>query len=239
MGLPELNISNLIKERSFYTEFQPLWNNLNDSIFAYEAFIRTAPSINPFSIFHSARKQGLLYEIDTASISNAIKEYPYTYLDKYLLFVNVFPSTIVHPDFPKFIELLLTNYKKIKTRLVFEINEDSFEESYWEEQVFLERLSFLKSQGFLIAYDDLTHSLLSINKIVKFQPDFAKLDRSCSERLSSSPKKQQSLDFFLTYSHQKLLIILEGIETNEDFETSKKMGVPLLQGYYMAKPHRL
>ncbi|PLR99049.1 EAL domain-containing protein [Bacillus sp. T33-2] len=239
MGLPTLNISNLIKDRSFYTEFQPLWNTSNDSIFAYEALLRTTPSINPLTIFHSARKQSLLYEIDTASISNAVKEYPYTYLDKHLLFVNVFPSTIVHPDFPNFMELLLTNYKKIKTRLVFEIHEDPFEESYWGKHEFLERLSFLKSKGFLIAYDDLTHSLFSISKMIKFQPDFAKLDRSCSENLSNSPKKKQSLEFFLAYSQQKLLSILEGIETNEDFVTSKKMGVPLLQGYYMAKPHRL
>ncbi|MFL0583818.1 EAL domain-containing protein [Solibacillus kalamii] len=36
-----------------------------------------------------------------------------------------------------------------------------------------------------------------------------------------------------------MYVVLEGIETKEEFQIAKEMGVPYLQGYYILKPHRL
>ncbi|MBS4174241.1 EAL domain-containing protein [Bacillus sp. FJAT-49736] len=239
MELDQPAIQRLIKDRLFYNEFQPLWNTSKDTIFAYEAFIRTKPFMDPLMLFDVARNMGLLYKLDTASISNAIKEYPYGHLDKYLLFVNVFPSTIIHPDFPEFIDGLLRIYEEIKSKVVFEINEDPAEEHYWEEPSFRNRLSFLRDSGFLIAYDDLTYTSSSIRKIRQYVPDFTKLDRSCSQNLSDSLEKQKHVGYFVSNSFKEMVVVLEGIETNDDFLTAKQLGVPLLQGYFIAKPHRL
>lgn len=239
MELDQPTIVRLIKDRLFYNEFQPLWNTSKDTIFAYEAFIRTKPFTDPLKLFYEARNMGLLYNLDTASIANAIKEYPYGHLDKYLLFVNVFPSTIIHPDFPEFIDGLLRNYEEIKSKVVFEINEDSVEEHYWGEPPFRKRLSFLRDKGFFIAYDDLTYTPSSIRKIHHFVPDFTKLDRSCSQNLADSIEKQEHVGYFVSDSFKEMVVVLEGIETNDDLLAAKQLGVPLLQGYFIAKPHRL
>ncbi|MGM0876483.1 MAG: EAL domain-containing protein [Bacillota bacterium] len=239
MRATALNVTTLIRERSFFSEFQPLWCSEKESIFGYEAFIRTEPGINPESIFQYGRNYGLLYDFDTDAISNAIKEYPYSYFEKYFLFVNVFPSTLVHPEFPNFIQRLMTNHPEIKRRIVFEINKDTREESYWKDEIFSSRLLLLKSFGFLIAFDDLTLSEVSLNKIIKFRPNFAKLDPACSKEVLISLGKQEILIFFQAYLHDKAIIVLEGIETEEELNKAKKVGVPLLQGYYFSKPQRL
>ncbi|MGV3463662.1 MAG: EAL domain-containing protein [Heyndrickxia sp.] len=239
MDLDQQTIQRLIKDRLFYSEFQPLWNSSEDTIFAYEAFIRTKPFTDPLKIFYKARHMGILFELDTASISNAIKEYPYGHLDKYLLFVNVFPSTIIHPDFPEFIDGLLRNYEEIKNRVVFEINEDPAEDHYWEEPLFKNRLTFLRERGFFIAYDDLTYTQSSIKKINHYVPDFTKLDRSCSQDLADSIEKQEHIGYFVSDSFKEMVVVLEGIERHDDLLTAKELGVPLLQGYFIAKPHRL
>lgn len=75
-------ISTWLDDGFFYTEFQPLWNSKKDTIFALEAFIRTMPKIIPELIFENARGYGLLYELDTKSILNAIKEFPNAYFKK-------------------------------------------------------------------------------------------------------------------------------------------------------------
>ncbi|PLR97698.1 EAL domain-containing protein [Bacillus sp. T33-2] len=239
MGTPVLKIPELIRERLFYTEFQPLWDPATDTIFAFEAFIRTVPLINPLVIFENARKTGDLYDFDTASLVNAVKEYPNSYFQKYLLFVNVFPSTIIHSQFPEFIQKLVESYPDITGRVVFEINEAAIEQCYWAKAIFSERLSLLKTNGFQIAFDDMTFSKMTLKKITKFGPDFVKLDRSCSEKLTDSPDKQNNIARLLSFSNEDMKVVLEGIETNADLLTAKELGVPLLQGYYIARPGRL
>ncbi len=239
MDLDQSTIKHLIQDRLFYNEFQPLWNTSENTTFAYEAFIRTNPFTDPLKLFYEARNMGVLYELDTASISNAIKEYPYGYLDKYLLFVNVFPSTVIHPQFPEFINGLLRNYEEIKNKVVFEINEDPQEEHYWDDQHFMNRLSFLRDKGFFIAYDDLTYNHSSIRKIHHFEPDYTKLDRSCSHNLANSIGKQENIGYFVSDCFKEMVVVLEGIETHDDLVVAKQLGVPLLQGYFIAKPHRL
>jgi len=239
MDLDQNTINHLIKDRLFYNEFQPLWNTSENTIFAYEAFIRTKPFTDPLKLFYEARNMGILYELDTASISNAIKEYPYGHLNKYLLFVNVFPSTIIHPDFPNFINGLLRNYEEIKNKVVFEINEDPAEDHYWEEHLFKNRLSFLREKGFFIAYDDLTYTQSSIRKIHHYVPDYTKLDRTCSQNLADSIEKQENIGYFVSGTFKEMVVVLEGIETQDDLMVAKQLGVPLLQGYFIAKPHRL
>lgn len=239
MGEPGFNILGLIRKRSFFHEFQPLWNTETKEIFAYEALIRTEPRINPILLFQYGREQDNLFELDAVSISNAIKEYPESYFEKYVLFVNIFPSTMVHREFSAFIEDLVKTYPKIKGKVVFEINEDLVESHLWEEEAFFSGLELLKSRGFQIALDDLGLTAASVEKIARNKPDFAKLDRSCSENLANSIKKQKNIYSILSKSDRDMVFVLEGIEKKEDLIMASRLGVRAVQGYYIAKPHRL
>jgi EAL domain-containing protein (putative c-di-GMP-specific phosphodiesterase class I) len=102
MAQPAISISNIMNKRLFFHEYQPLWRTKTKEVFAYEALIRTVHGINPVSIFQYGREQGTLYDFDIASITNAIKSYPDSYFEKHLLFVNIFPSTLVNPEFLKY-----------------------------------------------------------------------------------------------------------------------------------------
>jgi EAL domain-containing protein (putative c-di-GMP-specific phosphodiesterase class I) len=239
MGEPAFNILGLIRKRSFFHEFQPLWMTETEEIFAYEALIRTEPRINPILIFQYGREQGTLFEFDAASISNAIYEYPESYFEKYFLFVNIFPSTIVHHKFSEFVEELVKTYPMIKGKVVFEINEDPVESYLWVEEGFVSGLELLKSKGFRIALDDLGLTAASIEKIARNKPDFAKLDRSCSVNLAKSINKQKNIYSILSKSDCNMVMVLEGIEKKEDLIMASRLGVPAVQGYYIAKPHRL
>lgn len=70
-------------------------------------------------------------------------------------------------------------------------------------------------------------------------PDFVKLDYSKGKNLSKSNIKQQLVSLFLDYTNENMKLVLEGIEKKEDLLVAKKLGVPLLQGYYISKPIRL
>ncbi|KAA0549967.1 EAL domain-containing protein [Bacillus sp. BGMRC 2118] len=239
IGAGFFNIENIIKEGSFFNEYQPLWNTKTEEIFAYEALIRTEPRVNPIELFQYGRENGLLYDFDTLAILNAIKEYPNEFFQKYLLFINIFPSTLKHPEFTGFIRKLISDHPEIRGKIVFEINEDPAEATLWKEEEFERGLLFLKKMGFLIALDDLRINPMILEKILANKPDFLKLDRKCSQNLSHSRDKQENIEWLVAYSHNKLVLVLEGIENKDDLVIAKQLGVPLLQGYYIEKPHRL
>lgn len=234
-----LEIRNIVRHKNFFNEYQPLWNLENNSIFAYEAFIRSKQVLNPVTLFQEARNNRCLYELDTSSISNAISEFPVTFLKQHFLFLNIFPSTIIHPDFPNFIKRLLNNYPSIKNRVVFEINEDSNEEPYWTLDMFSLRLKFLKAKGFKIAFDDFVLTDLSLKKITEYSPNYIKLDRSFSDGLPNSTEKQNKIHSLLAKMEKEMKLVLEGIETEEELQAAKNLGIPLLQGYYISRPKRL
>lgn len=232
-------ITELIKENKLYTEYQPLLNSSTDSIYAYEALMRSTPRISPLTLLQHARKSGVLYELDTASVTNAIREYPNSYLGQHYLFINVLPSTLVHADFEKFINHLFESYPQVINRIVFELNEDWTEELIWSQEIFLRRIEFLRSLGLRIAFDDLAITGTSIKKMDVISPDFVKLDHTRSKGLSQSHEKQKLVKYLLQYTNSEMKLVLEGIETEDDLNTAKKLGVPLLQGYHISKPKRL
>ena len=52
------------------------------------------------------------------------------------------------------------------------------------------------------------------------------------------PDKQQIVVNIVNYAHQRgMYIAAEGIETSAELEKVLELGVDLLQGFYIAKPH--
>lgn len=225
-----------MKLTTLYSEYQPLISSKDNQIFAYEALMRSQPKISPLSLIKHARNQGVLYDLDMECIKNAIVEYPLSFFCKYYLFINIFPSTIVHSDFRRFIIGILRKYSYIRGRIVFEINEDILDDHIWTRIEFLRGLQELKSYGFQIAFDDMPIVHSSFLKISSLTPDFVKLDHTNANKLSQSLDKQKLISLFLEYTNEKIGLVLEGIETEQDLLTAKELGVPFLQGYYISRP---
>lgn len=146
--------------------------------------MRSRLKINPLAMIKDAKNRGVLYKLDIECITNAIEEYPYFNIKNQYLFLNIFPSTIIHEQFELFIESLLIKFPKIKGSVVFEINEIRAEEEIWGKAIFLKRLAFLKIHGFFIAFDDLPLCRSSLKKMELLSPDFVKLDHTKSKGLS-------------------------------------------------------
>ncbi|MFD2444710.1 EAL domain-containing protein [Bacillus sp. CGMCC 1.16607] len=231
-------LKDFIRDKLFYNEFQPLWSNLSKSIFAYEALLRTPTKMNPTELFNYARSRNLLYDLDIAAILNAVKEYPLKFLNEFYLFINIFPSTIVHKDFNSFLEKMIAVYPHIKGRVVFEINEDPIEENIWEQSSFKARLQLLKNEGFKLAFDDIKNIESSLCKINNFCPHFVKLDRTFIKKLYLK-EDQSGISFLQGDESVDIDLVIEGIETESDLLRAINMGIPIIQGYYISKPHRL
>lgn len=222
-----------------YHAFQPIYGLAARNVLGYEALIRTGTGASPNDLFQTAQTMKCLSQMDMWSIEAALRDFfsmPALRNGRELLFVNVFPSTLVGDAFPSFIEGLGRNYRHDRQRVVLEINESITEERVWNDPLFARRIQDVREQGFRIALDDVGEGVTSLRKIVELSPDFIKLDRFFSRELSRSGRKQKMVRLFAEYCRNDAGLILEGIEREEDLRQAAVLSVPFGQGYVLGKP---
>jgi EAL domain-containing protein (putative c-di-GMP-specific phosphodiesterase class I) len=235
------DIRRIITSEEIEHEYQPMWNLTSWEIYGYEALIRIPGQMNTDleSIFQMAREQELLFELDTLSIRRAIQAFPIHYLKDEQLFVNVFPSTLVHREFEAFLQKLVQNHPGIRGKVVFELNETIVEGSIWDIPLLKEKVTLLKSYGLSIAIDDIGKGVGTFQKIIELSPDFIKLDRYFSISLSKTKEKQEMITLLNDYCRGRMGLVLEGIEEAVDLAYAKYLKVPLGQGYLLGKPEKV
>ncbi|MDR6121196.1 EAL domain-containing protein (putative c-di-GMP-specific phosphodiesterase class I) [Bacillus sp. SLBN-46] len=235
----EINQLPLVKMEHVY---QPMWNVTNMSLFGYEALLRFPDGFfegNIETCFERAREAGILYELDTKSILGAAGSFPLHQLNEERLFINIYPSTLLHPGFEAFIDQFLLSFPHAYGKIVFELSETKFEDDIWEIKELKERVKHLKEKGFLIALDDIGKGAAELQKMIEFTPDYIKLDRYFAKELADSEEKQEMIALFIQYSKGKMGVILEGIEQGLDLEQAKRLHVPVAQGYLLGKPQKI
>ena len=80
--------------------FQPIFNLKNNSIIGYEALLRdtSGKNFSPINIFNDAKMKGFQDLLDLMSIKTALESFKD---ELNLLFLNVFPSTLLKSNFLK------------------------------------------------------------------------------------------------------------------------------------------
>lgn len=232
-------VKQAIERGEFYHYYQPIYNIGYWKVVGYESFLRSKSGINPEAIFMKAKSEEQLYELDSWSIHKAAETYRKAGMLKKdeLLFLNVFPSTIINPSFSSFINKIMNENMLESQQVVFEISES---ESNYHLEKFKNAIQQLKQQGFLIAVDDLGKDGSSLKLVIEIEPDFIKLDQYFSRKLHLSKEKQMIIKFLINYAEQfNTKLILEGIETPSEIAIAKALGVTYGQGFLLGRPEQL
>lgn len=232
-------IKDLIVEDSYFHFYQPIVNIEHNKIIGYEGLMRSANHSNPEQIFLQAKKEKRLVELDSRSIQKAAKAYQkagYSLQDG-RLFLNVFPTTLLDSNFLIFTKEIMLDDPKHCQHIVFEISEL---EDIHDQTRLIERIKELKELGFKFAIDDVGKGYSDFQTIIEMEPDYLKVDRYFSQQLSQFPKKQSFIQLVNEYSQRNgCELILEGLETVEDLEVARQLGVKYAQGYLLGRPEPL
>ncbi|MRR10580.1 EAL domain-containing protein, partial [bacterium] len=77
----------------------------------------------------------------------------------------------------------------------------------------------------------------SLKLLSEVQPDFLKFDVSLISGIDRNLLKLELVRTLVTLARSiGARVIAEGIESHSEFETVRDLGVPLGQGYYLARP---
>jgi EAL domain-containing protein (putative c-di-GMP-specific phosphodiesterase class I) len=89
----------------------------------------------------------------------------------------------------------------------------------------------LQENGILICLDDFGEGVSSVKLIPELAPDIIKIDKNW---LRYNRKDLRALISYCLQSNCK--VVVEGIETDDEMETSKAMGANYGQGFFIARP---
>jgi EAL domain-containing protein (putative c-di-GMP-specific phosphodiesterase class I) len=98
-------------------------------------------------------------------------------------------------------------------------------------------LDGLRSRGASIAVDDAGAGYASLSHIVALRPQFVKLDRALVCDLDHDEAKVAVIEAFGSFANRiDAWIVAEGVERRGELDRLLQIGVPLAQGYGLARP---
>ena len=212
--------------------FQPIFEVETGNIYGYEALMRPAP-YTPMEVIAEYAHQDRLNEIEEFTTYYAAKQF----LENKLpgkLFLNSFPSAFVSDEMMVKVHELAK--QRFKGRLVIEMLEYTEFDSHAH---YKKTSQFEKSRtGQLIAIDDYgTGKNIDEECINFYNPDIVKIDRALISNIHKNVTNQKALIDICNYLEKKGIIILaEGVETQEEYDYLKKYPIKLMQGYFLGKP---
>src|SRR5437867_7022541 len=149
------------------------------------------------------------------------------------LFMNISPAAASDPEFlgPRFRDSLAA-FGITPESIVLEITERTY---VVYEALFREVLSRFREQNFGIAVDDVGTGYSSLASLADIQPDYLKFDHVFVRDLDRRQIKQDLLEALMSFARKmNTRVIAEGIETREELEALRALGVEYGQGFLFA-----
>ncbi|WP_211251724.1 GGDEF domain-containing protein [Andreprevotia chitinilytica] len=241
--LPELqslrcDLEAVLAENRLSALFQPIASLNDGELFGYEGLIR-GPSASflysPINLFRSAEALGMLPALDLACRRVIIAAFVAERLPG-RLFLNVCPSCVTAPDFQPGVTLeILRSVGLPPQRVVIELTETQPTHDY---ALLKDALLHYREMGFQIAIDDLGEGFSSLRLWSELKPDFIKIDKYFVQGVASDAQKRQ---FVRSIQHIALntatRVIAEGIETPQELDVVRRIGIGFGQGYHIGRPH--
>ena len=218
----------------FYAVSQPIFDLRDMTKIGYELLTRLDYEgySSPDTFFLFARNANLLGIVDYACIKtclNALKEAAGPVVKR--IYINIFPSTLTEIS----VERLLQDFASAGKNINFclEINEQQI---LGDPSYLISAVTKLKKAGVMIALDDYGFGHSSIETLVLLEPNIVKIDKKIINGIAKDARKYNSLKRLLKIIEScKASVIAEGIETKEDFEVLRSLGVAYGQGFLMGK----
>lgn len=209
--------------------YQPVVHWPTRTVFACEALARSRDEAmrNPLVFFEAADRLG-----ETKTLSRKVRAVAAGALlpADTLLFVNVVASDLLDDDLYSPTAPLALRAR----RTVLEVTERASLEGIKDLG---ERLTALRQLGYRIALDDMGEGYAGLTSLAKLEPEVLKLDMSLVRGIGESVTKQRVVQSMTTLGVSLGMVVLaEGVETQDEMNALLRLGCSYFQGYLFAKP---
>ena len=233
-GVEEM--SRIIEEGRVRYAFQGIISARTGEVYGYEALMRIQSNIfqSPLELLRTAKNSARLYDIELLTWKRSVADFlvqmeagriaPDAYI-----FINSIANVRLKPEDER--SLMENGYPDL--RIVAEILEG---EDATNGDV-IQKYEAMKKGGAKIALDDFGTGYNSEYTLLAIQPNIIKIDRSIISGCDKDASRRMIINNLVKLSRSRdILVVAEGVETEDEMKTVIACGVDLMQGYYFGHP---
>jgi EAL domain-containing protein (putative c-di-GMP-specific phosphodiesterase class I) len=230
-------VNQIIVKQDITTWYQPMIDIQECKVFAWEALTR-GPSISTLhsaeALFDAAVIGKKLKPLELLCVNNATKCFEQLLLSG-KLFVNISHELLLAGNtLRKQLKDLISKGPVSPNKIVLELTERGATSSI---EKLTEAVDFFHQLGFQIAIDDMGTGNISVDQWMSLRPDYVKIDRHFITGIDSDIEKQDFVRHIVASSRaHRSKVIAEGVETLQELNTIRSLGVTLCQGYFFQRP---
>ncbi len=228
----------LLRER-VVTAYQPIFHfkQKEGTIMGFEALSRGPRGSGlegADALFGAATEHNLLVELDRLCRRRALLSSG-RIPSNAKIFVNTLPATIRDPQFRgRALIDFLDKAQVAPDRIVIEITEHLVIENY---ALFRGTMDYFTDLGMSFAVDDVGAGYSGLESIAKLKPAFLKVDMTLVRDVHVNKVNQAMVKAIVSLGHGiGATVIAEGIQSEEESQFLKGMGVDFGQGHFLARP---
>lgn len=237
----ESGLRKALKKKEFQLFYQPMICAETGKLLSFEALLRWNKDgvefVSPARFIPLAEEIGLIGPIGRWVIRETIQQIR-AWLDAglpaYPVAVNVSPKQFFDQDLPDYIGELIKAYDVPSNCLQVEITESLLMDNLSLHVAMLNRL---KDMGLRISVDDFGTGYSSLNYLKRLPIHVVKIDRGFIREIPDDNDDAAITSAIIAMAHSlKLLVVAEGVETEEQLRFLKERGCDKFQGYYFSRP---
>jgi diguanylate cyclase (GGDEF)-like protein len=240
-------LDKILEGEYIFPVYQPIVSLTDGQTFGYEALSRISEKeleIDIGQLFKMADRTNRAWELEALCRTKALKNSVHIQNGK-KIFLNVNPN-IIHDEIFRdgFMKIDSTGFTKTRLNeygldfhnIIFEITERV---AINDTEAFIGSIRHYRDQNYGIAIDDVGAGYSGLNTIMNVRPNIIKLDMALIRNIDKDETKQFLCKAMVDFGKSAgILLIAEGIETEEELKTLIKLNVDLGQGFFLDIPRQ-
>ena len=225
-----LELDRVLADRSaINTVYQPIMDFARGAVVGVEALSRFhhEPRRSPVEWFQQAWEVGRGVDLEILTMLGVMTRLDELPEDQFVA-VNLSPATLVSPEFARVMP------EQSWHRVVVELTEHARIEDYDALQ---RPVAEIRERGGRLAVDDVGAGFASLQHVLRLMPDLVKLDMSLTRNINQDPARHALASGVIACAEQLgAAVVGEGIQTWDELEALRGMGVGLGQGFFISEP---
>ena len=227
----------ILQEKAVTPLYQPIVDLHCGDIIGYEGLTRGPPDSPlhlPVDLFTFARSCGQVTELERLCHTTHVETFMRDGIEG-KLFLNMSPDMLMTYAPVANSSPLWSNLSGIgPDNIVIELTESNAPSSYAALKT---AVADYRSLGVEIAIDDLGEGFSSLRLWAELCPEYVKVDKYFIQDIDKDEMKRQFVRSIIDIARQSgTRLVAEGIETEAELQTVRKLGVQYGQGYLFARP---
>lgn len=193
-------------------------------------------NVPPLTFIPLLEKSGMIIPVGKWIFREALRQ-SRKWIDKnpdFTVSINLSYLQLCEPDFSKFMKQSLEEFQVDAKNVIVEMTESYLVK---DDEIIHKVFKEIRELGIRIAMDDFGTGYSSLGILKNAPADIVKIDKIFMKDVLTSNFDATFIRFVVRLCHDVgIQVLLEGVETIEEYQKVKEMGLDFIQGYYFGKP---